>query len=102
MVSSSYEQFRDELQARHTNLVTSGLSAVGDFVLLAAVPAGIAKRSVKVSAGVFVLGYVIAAFAHLFQPGTVKDELTAVGRHPIWSARAESARVGGILRSRTI
>jgi hypothetical protein len=41
------------------------------------------------------VGFAIAAAAHLFQPGTLRDEVAAVVRHPLWSARAEAHRVFG-------
>jgi hypothetical protein len=33
--------------------------------------------------------------AHLFQPGTVRDEIAQVFRHPVWAIRAESHRILG-------
>jgi hypothetical protein len=37
----------------------------------------------------------IAVLAHLFQPGTVRDEIAAVVRHPIWAIRADVHRIFG-------
>jgi hypothetical protein len=39
------------------------------------------------------VGAAIAVVAHLFQPGTVRDEIAAVFRHPIWAVRAEGQRI---------
>jgi hypothetical protein len=97
---TSYETFRQALLDRHTNPLTSGLSIVGDALLLSALPAGLAKRSTRVAARTFAVGYTTAAVAHLFQPGTVRAELMAVGRHPIWSSRAEASRIATLLRPR--
>jgi hypothetical protein len=43
-------------------------------------------------------GFAVAAFAHLFQPGTLEPELLGIFRHPIWTARAESVRAARDLR----
>jgi hypothetical protein len=69
------------------------LSTVGDAIVLAPIPVGIATRSVKVAVGVFALGSAVIVSAHVFQPGTMKDEVLGVLRHPIWAVRAETARV---------
>jgi hypothetical protein len=99
-VPVGYEEFRDALIARHQNPVTSALSTAGDVLLLAAVPAGVATRSPRAAAGCFVAGYAVAVVAHLFQPGTVADEVVSVFRHPVWSTRAETVRVRAQLTRR--
>lgn len=32
----------------------------------------------------------LAAAAHLFRPGTLREEITAILRHPVWAVRAEA------------
>jgi hypothetical protein len=93
MTSNCYKDFRDALFARHENAVTSGLSMVGDALMVSAVPVGLATRRFKVSIGALGAGYLVAVIAHLFQPGTVRDEVIGVARHPIWAVRAETERV---------
>ncbi len=99
MASTGFIEFRDALFARHENAVTSRLSIVGDLLLITAVPAGLATRSVRVSLRTFAAGYLVAVIAHLFQPGTVRDEVLGVARHPIWAARAEGERVRNVVVS---
>jgi hypothetical protein len=41
------------------------------------------------------LGLGVAAFAHVFQPGTLGDEVGAILRHPLWAVRAETGRIAG-------
>ena len=93
MTATSYDEFRDALFARHENRLTSALSTVGDALLVAAVPAGLLARSFRVFLGVNLAGSVVEVVAHFFQPGTVKDEVTEVLRHPAWAVRAETERV---------
>src|SRR5215210_3167279 len=78
MASRDFESFRSGLMERHTNPVTSALSTVGDAFWLAAVPAALVTRRVRVFRTLFLIGTVIATGAHLFQPGTVKDEVFSV------------------------
>jgi hypothetical protein len=94
VTTQTYDEFRARLMARHQHPMTSALSTVGDALWLAAVPAGLITRDLRVWIGVFLAGSAAAVTAHLFQPGTVKDEVVAVLRHPIWATRAEAERVG--------
>lgn len=66
---------------------------MGDALWLASIPAGLATRKLRVGLGVYALGWVVAAVAHLFQPGTAKEEILAVVRHPVWATRAETERL---------
>jgi len=81
--------------------VTSGLSMLGDVLIITTIPAGLATRSVKVSIGTLAAGYLVAVVAHLFQPGTVGDEVIGVARHPVWAARAERERVSSAFRPKS-
>jgi hypothetical protein len=92
-VYATYDEFRDALFARHENRPTSVLSTVGDAIVLAPIPVGLATRSVKAAGATFVVGTGVILAAHLFQPGTMKDEVAGVFRHPVWALRAETARV---------
>ena len=95
MQTGDFEAFRSRLMERHTNALTSAFSTVGDVLWLASIPAGLATRNLRVFVGVFLAGTAVATGAHLFQRGTVKEELTSVLRHPIWATRAEATRVFG-------
>lgn len=86
--------------ARHTHPVTSALSIVGEVLLISAGLAAVIRRDAGLGAKIMSLGFGIAIVAHLFQPGTVRDEVAAVGRHPFWGLRAETERVSRLLRSR--
>ncbi len=90
---ATYEEFRDALFARHENRLTDVLSTVGDVIVLAPIPVGLATRSVKAAGATFVVGAGVILAAHLFQPGTMSDEVAGVFSHPIWALRAETARV---------
>ena len=93
MRSDEFEAFQTRLMERHVNPLTRSLSTVGDVFWLASVPAGVATRNWRVFGALFLAGTVIATGAHLFQPGTVNEELASVVTHPIWASRAEFARV---------
>lgn len=88
-----YEAFRDQLMSRHQHPMTSGLSTVGDvFLVLGVLVAAVFRKRHLGAVGVAV-GVSAAVVAHLFQPGTLKDELAAISSHPLWAAKAESQRV---------
>jgi hypothetical protein len=93
MGTGDFEAFSTALMERHVNPVTRTLSTVGDVFWLVSVPAGVATRSLRVFGALFFVGTAVATGAHVFQPGTVKDEVAAVLRHPVWATRAEFARV---------
>jgi hypothetical protein len=93
MGTTDFQAFSSALTERHVNPLTRTLSTVGDVFWLASVPAGVATRSVRVFGTLFIVGTAVATGAHLFQPGTVKDEVASVLTHPMWAARAEFARV---------
>ena len=99
MASMGYIDFRDSLIARHQNPVTSGLSIVGDVLLVAAIPVAVARHSFRTWVSSTIAGYAIAVVAHLFQRGTLKSELSAFARHPIWGVKAETERVGRLLHA---
>jgi pimeloyl-ACP methyl ester carboxylesterase len=62
-------------------------------VMVGGLAAGVATRRVVVGAAGIGIGLAIAVVAHLFQPGTVRDEISEVARHPIWAIRAEVHRI---------
>jgi hypothetical protein len=92
-MSLTYEEFREALIARHQTVATSALSTVADGIWIATIPVGLITRSFKTAIRLLVVGYAVAVFAHFFQPGTVKEEVVSVFRHPVWAARAETTRV---------
>ena len=94
-VARSYDEFRAALIGRHQNAWTSGLATLGDALYVASIPAGLIARRFWVFGVVSTAGSVSHVVAHFFQPGTVKDEVSSVIRHPVWAVRAETARVAG-------
>ena len=92
----SYEDYQARLFARHENGTTSALSTVGDVVMAGGLAAGAVRRSASVAVVGVTFGFAIAAAAHLFQRGTLRDEVVAVFRHPLWAVRAERQRVFGV------
>src|ERR1700712_5658222 len=94
-MSEEFFAYREQLLARHQTFATSVLSTVGDVVMVGGIAAGVARRRVVVGVAGIGAGLAIAVKAHLFQPGTVRDEITAVARHPIWAIRADVHRIFG-------
>ena len=92
-MAECYETYRDRLFQRHENRVTSALSTVADVVMVGAVAGGIAARRPRLVGAGLSVGFGLAVVAHLFQPGTLGEELSAVGRHPVWVLRAERERI---------
>lgn len=88
----SYPAFRAELFARHERRATALLTSLGDLVLTSGfVYAARTRRPRWITRG---LGYGLGlgVVAHLFQPGSLRREIAAIGRHPVWSIRAETER----------
>jgi NaMN:DMB phosphoribosyltransferase len=94
-MSESFDAYRDRFLSRHENNVTSVLSTVGDVVIAAGLGAAVATRRVQVGVIGVSVGTAIAAIAHLFPPGTLRDEVSSILRHPVWAARAEGERIFG-------
>jgi hypothetical protein len=96
MESGNFEAFYDRLVARHQTPATHLLSTVGDAVMLIAIAVGLVRRRGGLGLGGLLAGLSIAAVAHLFQPGTLGDELREITLHPLWALRAEARRVKSI------
>jgi hypothetical protein len=94
-MSESFDAYRDRLLSRHENGVSEALSTVGDVVMLGGVVAAVVTRRIGVGVIGVTSGAAIAVVAHLFQPGTVRDEIAEVLRHPVWAVRADFHRVFG-------
>jgi hypothetical protein len=94
-MSDSFTAYRDQLLSRHEIGVTDALSTVGDVVMLGGVVAAVVTRRIRVGVIGVTSGAVVAAAAHLFQPGTLREEITAILHHPLWAVRAEGDRVFG-------
>jgi hypothetical protein len=94
-MSEQFIAYREQLIGRHQNAATSVISTVGDVVMIGGIAAGVATKRVVVGAAGVGVGFAIAVVAHFFQPGTVRDEIAAVIRHPIWAIRAEVHRIFG-------
>jgi hypothetical protein len=94
-MSESFDAYRDRLLSRHQTRATNALSTVGDAVMLGGVAAAVITRRFRVGVVGVTTGAAIATAAHLFQPGTVREEVTEVIRHPIWAMRADAQRIFG-------
>jgi hypothetical protein len=94
-MSESFTAYRDRLLSRHENGVTDALSTVGDVVMLGGVVAAVVTRRIRVGVIGVTSGAAVAVVAHLFQPGTVREEIAEVLRHPVWAVRADCHRVFG-------
>jgi hypothetical protein len=94
-MSEPFIAYREQLIGRHQNAATSVISTIGDVVMIGGIAAGVATKRVAVGAAGVGIGLAIAVVAHFFQPGTVRDEITQVARHPIWGIRAEAHRIFG-------
>ena len=94
-VARTYDEFRAQLMDRHVNVWTRRLSTVGDVLYVASIPAGLIARNFRVFLVVSSTGSFFEVAAHFFQPGTVKNEVASVLRHPVWALQAETARVFG-------
>jgi hypothetical protein len=92
-LAGPYEVFSDQLISRHQHPLTSGLSTVGDVFLVLGVIVAIVSRKYRMGVVGILLGVSAAVIAHLFQPGTLRDELAAIYSHPVWAARAEGQRI---------
>ena len=94
-MSEAFNAYRDRLLSRHENRATDVLSTVGDVLFLTAIASAVATRRVQVGVIGATAGVAVIVGAHLFQPGTMRDEITEVLRHPVWGLRAEAQRVFG-------
>ncbi|MDT5018083.1 MAG: hypothetical protein QOD39_4243 [Mycobacterium sp.] len=94
-MSEQFIAYREQLLDRHQTAATSVLSTIGDVVMIGGIAAGVATRRAVVGAAGLGIGLAIAVVAHFFQPGTVRDEIAGVARHPIWAIRAEVHRIFG-------
>lgn len=92
-VSDSYSEFEADLIARHHHPMTSTLSTAGDLFLIGSLIAVSIGRRNRIGMALAGTGLDSAVVAHLFQPGTLKDELHAIVSHPLWAAKAEQRRV---------
>jgi hypothetical protein len=90
--STTYEEFRAGLLSRHRAPLTDHLSILGEVIMLTGVGMATTRRW-RHGATALATGFGVAAGAHLFQPGTLTDELMAITRHPLWSVRAETHRI---------
>jgi len=94
-MAQSFEDYQAQLLLRHTNGTTRTLSTLGDVIMVGGLAAGALTKRAPVAVMGVTAGFAIAATAHLFQPGTLRDEIASIIRHPIWAVMAESQRVFG-------
>jgi hypothetical protein len=94
-MSEAFDEYRDRLLSRHENGITNVLATVGDAVFVGAIASAVVTRRVGVGVVGATAGVALAVVAHLFQPGTVRTEISEVLRHPVWALRAEGQRIFG-------
>ena len=94
-MSESFSAFREQYLSRHENPVNGALHTVATVVAVGGLVAGVVTRRIRM--GVIIgdtVAFAIATVGHLlFQPGTLRDDLVADFRHPIWFVRAEGHRI---------
>lgn len=94
-MSEGFDAYRDRLLSRHENGITSALATLGDVVVVGGIASAVVTRRLWVGLIGATVGTALAVIAHLFQPGTVVDEINEVLRHPVWALRAEGQRIFG-------
>jgi hypothetical protein len=94
-MSDSFSAYRDRMLSRHENSVTNALSTIGDLVVVGSVAAAVVTRRVGVGVIGVSAGFAVTAIAHLFQPGSLREEVVENLRHPIWATRSEFQRAFG-------
>ena len=92
-MSESFSAFREQYLSRHENPVNSALHTVADVVIVGGLAAGVVTRRLRFVVFGDTVAFAIATVGHLFQPGTLRDELAGLFRHPIWYVRAEGQRI---------
>ena len=92
-MSESFSVFCERYLSRHENPVNSALHTVGGVVAAGGLAAGVIARRIRVVVIGDIVGFALGTVGHLFQPGTLRDDLVAGFRHPIWYLRAEGQRI---------
>ena len=92
-MSESFSVFCEQYLRRHENPVNSALHTVADVVAVGGLAAGVVTRRIRVVVIGDIVGFAIGTVGHLFQPGTLRDDIVADFRHPIWYVRAEGQRI---------
>jgi len=92
-MSESFSVFSEQYLRRHENPVNGALHTVGAVVALGGLIAGVVTRRRRVVMVGDIVGFAIGTVGHLFQPGTLRDDLVSDFRHPIWYVRAEGRRI---------
>ena len=93
LMSESFSAFREQYLSRHENPVNSALHTVGDVVAVGGLAAAVVTRRIRVGVIGDTVAFAIGTVGHLFQPGTLRDDIVADFRHPIWYVRAEGQRI---------
>ena len=92
-MSAAFSAFREQYLRRHENPVNSVLHTVADVVAIGGLVAGVVRRRLRVGVFAYTVAFAIGTVGHLFEPGTLRDDLVAGFRHPIWAVRAEGQRI---------
>ncbi len=92
-MSESFSAFRAQYLRCHENPVNSALHTVADVVEVGGLIAGVVTRRLRVGVFAYTVAFAIGTVGHLFQPGTLRDDLVQGFRHPIWAVRAEGQRI---------
>jgi hypothetical protein len=94
-MSESFSAYCEQYLRRHENPVNNALHTVADVVDAGGLAAAIITRRARVGVIGYAVAFAIGMVAHLFQPGTLRDDFVAGFRHPIWAVRAEGDRLFG-------
>ena len=92
-MSESFSAYREQYLRRHENPVNNALHTVADVVDAGGLAAAIITRRARVGVIGYAVAFAIGTVGHLFQPGTLRDDLVADFRHPFWFVRAEGQRI---------
>src|SRR5215469_14950638 len=92
-MSASFSAFREQYLSRHENPVNGALHTVADVVAVGGLAAGVVRRRLRVVVIGDIVAFAIGTVGHLFEPGTLREDLVAGLRHPIWVVRAEGQRI---------
>ena len=92
-MSESFSAFCAQYSRRHENPVNGALHTAADVVEVGGLVASVVTRRLRVGMFAYTVAFAIGTVGHLFQPGTLRDDLVADFRHPIWFVRAEGQRI---------
>jgi hypothetical protein len=90
--ATTFEAYRADFLARHENQITDVLSTAGSALFLAGLGATFSGHR-GAGARTSLAGVAVAGIAHLFPPISLREEVAAIARHPVWALRSEITRI---------